>query len=81
MREARAAAEGRLEAARFRLSRLRDIERGKDAVLSHYISLVPQGLAEISSEERNRVYRMMCLRVLAQRDDTLIVDCGCNVSQ
>ena len=78
LQEARVAAEGQLEAARSRLSRLRDIERSKDTILSHYASLVPQGLIGLSSEERNRVYRMMHLRVLAHRDDTLIADWGCN---
>jgi hypothetical protein len=78
LREARAVAEGQLEALRSRLSRLKDIECSKDAILAHYTSLVPQGLAELSSEERNRVYRMMHLRVLAHRDDTLIADWGCN---
>ena len=31
-----------LEVARSRLSRLRDIERGKYALISHYASLMPQ---------------------------------------
>lgn len=46
---ARAAAEDQLEAARSRLARLEDIERGKDALIPHYASLVPQGLAELSA--------------------------------
>jgi hypothetical protein len=74
LREARAAAEGQLEALRSRLSRLKDIERSRDTILSHYASLVPQGLIGLSPEQRNRVYRMMHLRVLAHRDDTLIAD-------
>ncbi len=78
LQEARAVAKEQLEAARSRSSRLEDIERSKDAILSHYASLVPQGLAELSAEERNRVYRMMHLRVFARRDDTLITDWGCN---
>jgi hypothetical protein len=78
LREARAAAEGQLEALRSRLSRLKDIERSRDTILSHYASLVPQGLIGLSPEQRNRVYRMMHLRVLAHRDDTLIADWGCN---
>jgi hypothetical protein len=76
--EARGAAEDQLAAARSRLSRLKDIERGKDAVVSHYASLVPQGLADLPSEERNRVYKTMRLRVFAHRDGTLIADWGCN---
>ena len=79
LREARAAAEDQLEAARSRLSRLEDMERGKDALISHYASLVPQGLAELSPDEKNRVYRMMRLRVFADREGVLTADWGCNV--
>jgi hypothetical protein len=38
---ARVAAEGQLEAARSRLAHLKDIERSKYALISHYASLVP----------------------------------------
>jgi hypothetical protein len=72
--------EDQLETARLRLSRLKDIERSKDAILTHYASLVPQGLAELSPEGRNQVYKAMRLRVHAHRDGTLIADWGCNVS-
>lgn len=73
------AASGQLEAARSRLSRLEDMERGKAALISHYASLVPQGLAELSPDEKNRVYRMMRLRVFADREGVLTADWGCNV--
>jgi hypothetical protein len=49
-------------------------------LVSRFASLVPQGLAELSSEERNRVYKTMGLRIFADRDDTLIADSGCNAS-
>ena len=80
LKDAHRAVEDQLEAARSRLFRLKDIERSKDALVSHYTSLVPQGLADLSSEERNQVYKTMRLRVFAHRDDTLIADWGCNVS-
>ena len=79
LEEARAAAEGQLEAARSRLVRLKDIERSKEALISHYASFVPQALSELSSEEKNQIYKMMHLQILAQRDGTLIADWGCNV--
>ena len=79
LEEARGAAEGQLEAARSRLVRLKDIEQSKDALISHYASLVPQVLSGLSPEEKNRIYKMMRLHVLAQRDGTLIADWGCNV--
>jgi hypothetical protein len=59
--------------------RSKDIERSKDALISHYASLVPQALSELSSEEKNRIYKMMHLQILAQRDGTLIADWACNV--
>ena len=70
--------EDQLEAARSRLSRLYDIARSKDAILLHYASLVPQGPAKLSSEERNRVYKTMRIRVFAHREHILIADWGCN---
>jgi site-specific DNA recombinase len=76
LKEARAAAEDQLEAIRSRLSHLKDIERSKDALVSHYASLVPHGLAGLSPAERNRVYKTMRLRVFAHRDGTLIADWG-----
>lgn len=78
LEEVRAAAEGQLEAARSRLARLEDIERSKDELISHYASLVPRALSELSSDEKNRIYKMMHLQVFAQRDGTLIADWGCN---
>ena len=80
LKDARVAVEDQLETARSRLSRLKDIERSIDSLVSYYASLVPQGLAGLSSEEKNRVYKTMRLRVFAHRDDTLIADWGCNVS-
>ena len=80
LKDAHAAAQDQLEAARSRLSRIRDLERSKDALVLHYAALVPQGLDELSLTERNQVYNMMNLRVFARPDDTLIADWGCNVS-
>ena len=80
LKGARAAAQDQLEAARSRLSRIRDLERSKDALVLHYAALVSQGLDELSLTERNQVYNMMNLRVFARPDDTLIADWGCNVS-
>jgi site-specific DNA recombinase len=80
LKGARAAAQDQLEAARSRLSRLKDLESSKEALVSHYAALLPQGLDELSPAEKNQVYNMMNLRVFARPDDTLIADWGCNVS-
>src|SRR5829696_6734896 len=80
LKSARAAAQDQLEASRSRLSRLKDLERGKDALVSHYASLVPVALNELPPADKNKVYEMMHLRVFAHPDDTLIAEWGCNVS-
>src|SRR5215207_4102012 len=80
LKDARIAAQDQLEASRSRLSRLKDLERRKDALVSHYAALVPQGLDELSPAEKNQIYNMMNLRVFASPNDTLIADWGCNIS-
>ncbi|MDQ3863519.1 MAG: recombinase family protein, partial [Actinomycetota bacterium] len=80
LKGARATAQEQLEAYRSRLSRLKDLERGKEELVSHYAALVPQGLDEVSPAEKNQIYNMMNLRVFAHPDDTLIADWGCNIS-
>lgn len=79
LKEARATVESQIEASRSRLARIEDVERDKDALISHYASLMPQGLADLSPEERNRVYKMMRLRVLTDREGKLTAEWGCNV--
>ena len=75
----RAAAQDQLEAW-SRLSRLKDLERSKDTLVSHYATLAPQGLKELSPAERNQIYNTMNLRTFAHPDDTLIAEWGCNIS-
>jgi hypothetical protein len=40
---------------------------------------VPQALTGLSSEEKNRIYKLMRLHVLAKRDGILIADWGRNI--
>ena len=69
-----------LQTSRSRLSRLRDLERSKDTLVSRYTTQVPQDLEELSPAERNQIHNTMSLRVFAHPDDTLIAEWGCNVS-
>jgi hypothetical protein len=76
----RAAAQDQLEAFQSRLSRLKDLERSKDTLVSHYATLAPQGLKELSPAERKQIYNTMNLRIFAHPDDTLIAEWDCNIS-
>jgi hypothetical protein len=51
--------------------RIKDIERSKDALISHYASLVPQGLAELCSE-REIDLQDDVLACFGHLDDTLM---------
>lgn len=56
-----------------------DILSGLVAQLRAYISVHSQGLTDLSPEERNRVYKMMRLHFLADREGRLTAEWGCNV--
>jgi hypothetical protein len=74
LKDVRVAAQGQLEASRSRLSRLTDLERSKDALVSHYASLVPVELDELLPADKHKIYEIMLLRVFAHPDDTLIAE-------
>jgi hypothetical protein len=47
------------------------LEHDRDALLSYYSQLAVEQLDELEPEERNRVYRMLGLTVLAHEDNKL----------
>lgn len=49
-------------------------ERGKDVIVETYASMAPEALANLTPEERHRVYEILKLRVVAQLDGTLEVN-------
>ena len=63
------------ELARVRdgAAHLEQLERDRDALLNHYAKIVPEGLDALGPEERNRIYRMLGLTVLAHGDGQLEV--------
>jgi hypothetical protein len=53
--------------------RLHELKRDKTALLEHYEGMVPNGLDELSPEERHRVYKMLGLKVTVQPSGVLEV--------
>ena len=47
------------------------LERDREALLNHYAQIVPEQLDALEPEERNRVYKMLDLTVLAQENGDL----------
>ena len=61
--EERGEAEEALEALKFKRSKLEALERDAETLLASYADMVPEGLDALSAEERQRVYKMMRLKV------------------
>ena len=51
----------------------RAVEQDRNALLSHYAQVAVEHLDNLEPEERNRVYKMLDLKVLAQQDGNLEV--------
>ena len=71
--ETRRTARRELRALEGRRERLRELERGKDALLESYAARVPEALDVLPPEARHAVYKMLRLRVVAHPDETLDV--------
>ena len=62
-----------LEHIRNRTARMEWLEHNRDALLNHYSRIAVEHLDKLEPEERNRVYKMLNLKVLAHRDGNLEV--------
>src|SRR5918995_3988067 len=62
-----------LEHIRNRTASLERLEQDRDALLSHYSQIAVEHLDHLEPEKRNRVYKMLDLKVLAHRDGNLEV--------
>jgi site-specific DNA recombinase len=61
--EERETAEEALEALKLKRSRLEALEQDAETLLTSYASTVPEGLDALSPNERQRVYKMMRLKI------------------
>lgn len=63
LNEEREAAEEALEALKLKRDRFEALERDDEALLTSYAGMVPEKLGDLFPEERQRVYRMLRLKV------------------
>jgi hypothetical protein len=61
--EEREGAEEALEALKLKRGKLEALERDAETLLASYADMVPEGLDALSAEERQRVYKMMRLKI------------------
>src|SRR5215218_5586916 len=51
--------------------RLQELERDKKTLLESYADMLPDALDGLTAEERNRIYRMLRLKVRASEDKSI----------
>lgn len=71
IKRSRKTIQGELARVRDGAAHLEQLEGDRDALLNHYAKIVPEGLDALGPEERNRIYRMLGLTVLAHGDGQL----------
>ncbi len=70
LEETRATARRELEVLKGRRERLEELKRDRDALLERYANITARALEELSPEERNKLYKMLKLRVIVGDDGT-----------
>jgi DNA repair exonuclease SbcCD ATPase subunit len=69
--QARKTVEDELARIESRAARVDQLERDREALLNHYSRIVPEHLDGLEPRERNRVYKMLNLTVLAHDNGSL----------
>jgi hypothetical protein len=71
IKQARKAVEDELARIEGRAARLDRLERDKETLLNHYARIVPEHLDSLEPAERNHVYKVLKLTVLAHQNGSL----------
>ena len=71
IKESRRTVKDELARVEGEAARVERLERDRDVLLERYARVVPERLDVLGPSERNRVYRMLDLSVLAQEDGGL----------
>jgi hypothetical protein len=64
--ESRKVAEGAIKVLEAKRSRLEQLEHDKETVLEAYAAMAPEGLEALTSEERQRLYKILRLEVFVR---------------
>jgi len=70
LEETRSVARQELESLKGRRARLDELKRDRDAVLEAYANVTVEALEELTPEERNKLYKILKLRVVVRDDGT-----------
>jgi hypothetical protein len=70
LEETRSVARQELESLKGRRASLDDLKRDRDAMLEAYANVTVEALEELTPEERNKLYKILKLRVVVRDDGT-----------
>jgi hypothetical protein len=71
IRHTRKTAEDELARQKAKADHVEQLERDREALLNHFARIVPEQLHALEPEERNRIYKMLDLTVLAHENGSL----------
>ena len=71
IRQTRKTTEDELARIKAKADQVEQLKRDREALLNHYARIVPEQLDALEPEERNRVYKMLDLTVLAHENGNL----------
>ncbi len=71
LEETRKTAQRELEALSRRQEEIEELERDRDALLEYYAGIAPEALANLTPQQRHRIYKMGRFEVLAHADGTI----------
>ncbi len=71
LEETRTTAQRELEALSRRQEEIEELERDRDALLEYYADTAPEALANLTPQQRHRIYKMGRFDVLAHADGTI----------
>jgi site-specific DNA recombinase len=74
LEETREAAERELALLKDHKEHIAELERGKEAVLSHYAAIAPEALDSLTPEERRHLYKLLQLKAVQHPDGRMEIE-------
>jgi DNA-binding phage protein len=78
LEEARKTAERELETLRGHREEAEELERDRDALLASWVNAAPEDLDELTSEQRNKLYRTLRLEVIPRDKGYEVIGAFCS---
>jgi hypothetical protein len=74
LEETREAAERELAILKEQEETIAELERGKEAIMEHYVAVAPEALDSLTTEERRHLYKLLQVKALQHPDGRVEVE-------